>query len=108
MTFIPTLLSHQTDLNWPNQDGYFDTDLASFILGKSLGLWEPGTTYLDIKWVFWCANPVGDNLCRMLELMLDAGILEGDVGGTGCRVRIDRERFKRPILEGFEQAGVSK
>lgn len=93
--FIEEMLERQADPNQLNQDGYLDVELAEMTLGRSLGFWGPEITYLDIKWVFWCANKTGDNLYAMLELMRDAGFLE--VVAEGVRVKTVRPQFKSKV-----------
>ena len=52
-----------------------DWDVASFVLGRSLGLFLDGE-FLDYKGNFWTSNPLGHGLFRTLVDMSDQGLLE--------------------------------
>lgn len=57
--------------------GWLDIDVAQYELGISIGLIEPKYNFhSDTKHVFWCDNPVGNALYKILEELVDAGVLE--------------------------------
>lgn len=53
-----------------------DWDLASYQLGRCLGLFEGQSFETDVKHVFWSANPLGEHLLMVLSLLARAGVLE--------------------------------
>ncbi len=62
--------------------GWTDSDVASFLLGKTLGVFPQDSAWSDFiiegnrKWLFWSANRLGDGLYTVLEVLVDAGVLE--------------------------------
>ena len=57
-----------------------DWDLASYQLGRCLGLFEGQAFETDVKHVFWTENPLGLNLLQVLGHLVDAGVLEIEAG----------------------------
>lgn len=66
--------------NHPNPDGYCDIDWAALQLALDLGIIEEeaGKPWAGKKWMFYCANPIGDGLNEILHQMIQIGILDGD------------------------------
>lgn len=59
-----------------------DADIASYYVAVALGVApDPGSEW-DFwggkKWMFWSANPLGEGLCRVLEMLAESGVLEKD------------------------------
>ncbi|WP_262282227.1 hypothetical protein [Micromonospora sp. MA102] len=52
-----------------------DVDCAQYELGRSLGLFS-GRSFMQVKWVFWSNNPLGQALWDMLQALVKAGVLE--------------------------------
>ncbi|WP_433133727.1 hypothetical protein ACQPWW_16640 [Micromonospora sp. CA-240977] len=52
-----------------------DVDGAQYELGRTVGLFAD-RTFLQVKWVFWSDNPVGEALLDMLHTLVRAGVLE--------------------------------
>lgn len=65
---------------WPNQDGYSDWDSVEFLLAKSLGVLPEDADWFKHKGLFWSANPIGDGLGAILEILVRRGFLD-DGGG---------------------------
>jgi hypothetical protein len=53
-----------------------DWDLAAFMLGQALGLFEGMNFATDTKGSFWTDNPVGNGLHDALLALVTAGIIE--------------------------------
>ncbi|MEV6279837.1 hypothetical protein [Nocardia sp. NPDC051832] len=53
-----------------------DWDGAAYIVGRALGVFSAEEGFLDVKGVFWSANPLGEGLHRALGALADAGVLE--------------------------------
>ena len=59
-----------------------DADVASYYVAVALGVApDPGSKW-DFwggkKWMFWSANRLGEGLYRVLEMLVEAGVLEKD------------------------------
>ncbi|MET8909584.1 hypothetical protein [Micromonospora sp. NPDC004551] len=52
-----------------------DVDGAQYELGRSLGLFTD-RTFMQVKWVFWSDNRLGQALWDMLHALVQAGVLE--------------------------------
>ena len=52
-----------------------DGDGAQYELGRSLGLFSD-RSFMQVKWVFWSNNPLGQALWDMLHALVKAGVLE--------------------------------
>jgi len=52
-----------------------DVDGAQYVLGRALGLFAD-QTFVQVKWVFWANNPLGQALYDMLHDLVKAGVLE--------------------------------
>ncbi|TLD70665.1 hypothetical protein FEM03_10135 [Phragmitibacter flavus] len=59
-----------------------DADVAAYYVAIALGLApDPGGEWKfwgGKKWVFWSANPLGDGLYRILEMLTENGVIEKD------------------------------
>jgi len=59
-----------------------DVDVASYYVAVALGVApDPGSewdSWGGKKWMFWSANPIGDGLYRVLEMLTESGVLEKD------------------------------
>lgn len=60
-----------------------ETDIATFQLAVALGIApdledesKAMDAFRDKKWIFWSANPLGDGLYRILETLVECGVLE--------------------------------
>lgn len=59
-----------------------DVDVAAYYVAIALGVApDPGSEW-DFwggkKWMFWSANPLGDVLYRVLEMLSENGVLQKD------------------------------
>ncbi|MCG5441134.1 hypothetical protein NIE79_000068 [Micromonospora sp. NIE79] len=52
-----------------------DVDGAQYELGRAVGLFTD-QMFLQVKWVFWSDNPLGQALWDMLHELVKAGVLE--------------------------------
>ncbi|MGW5582066.1 hypothetical protein [Micromonospora chokoriensis] len=52
-----------------------DADGAQYELGSAMGLFAD-RTFLQVKWVFWSNDPLGQALWDMLHALVRAGVLE--------------------------------
>ncbi|NYH42936.1 hypothetical protein HNR22_002663 [Micromonospora jinlongensis] len=52
-----------------------DVDGAQYELGRATGLFAD-RTFLQVKWVLWSSNPLGQALYDMLHALVRAGVLE--------------------------------
>ena len=59
-----------------------DADVASYYVAVALGIAPDSGKEWDFwggkKWMFWSANPLGDGLYRVLEMLTESGVLEKD------------------------------
>lgn len=62
-------------LRWALQD-WTDWDLASFHLGRSLGIFFLKDEFPRLKGTFWSNNPLGERLHNSLMQLASSGILE--------------------------------
>ena len=64
-----------------------DIDVAEFLLGATLGLWEDTQENFAVKYkhVFWSVNPLGGHLHEILMGLADLDIVEYD--GEELRIR---------------------
>ena len=53
-----------------------DFDVAELALAQCLGLMSTDWKVYDAKWVFWSANPTGDMLKKILDMLVVQGVLE--------------------------------
>ncbi|MEV7419397.1 hypothetical protein [Streptomyces sp. NPDC089919] len=54
-----------------------DWDVAAFVVGRSLGVFEESvTSFSEVKWVFWTNNPLGNALHEVLLQLVAAGVLK--------------------------------
>jgi hypothetical protein len=53
-----------------------DSDVAAYLLGRSLGLFQNQNFQTDTKHVFWTNNPLGNGLHDALLALVRAGVLE--------------------------------
>jgi len=53
-----------------------DVDIASYELGRCLGLFGGQNFHIDVKHVFWTNNPLGNGLYGALLELVSAGVLE--------------------------------
>ncbi len=61
-----------------------DVDVAGYYVALALGVAPDPGDDRDLwggkKWVFWSANPLGEDLCRMLDMLTRSGVLQKDDG----------------------------
>lgn len=62
-----TLADALADWNW--------WDGAQFELGQAMGHFA-GCEFLEVKYVFWADNPLGNGLHDILLMLVEAGVLE--------------------------------
>ncbi len=64
-----------------------DIDWAAYELAASLGLMEESSAFdfRNAKHVFWTRNPIGDLLFRMLDDLVEVGVLEKSEDGDQYR-----------------------
>ena len=59
-----------------------DADVASYYVAVALGVAPNPESERDCwggkKWMFWSANPLGEGLYRVLEMLTESGVLEKD------------------------------
>lgn len=53
-----------------------DWDGAAYVAGRSLGIFAESETFIQVKWVFWTDNPLGNALHEVLLQLVAAGVLE--------------------------------
>ncbi|WP_327714807.1 hypothetical protein OG381_04625 [Streptomyces sp. NBC_00490] len=56
--------------------GWTDWDGAAFTVGRSLGVFGRSETFIQVKWVFWTDDPVGNALHEVLLQLVAAGVPE--------------------------------
>jgi hypothetical protein len=66
-----------------------DADMAAYYVAIALGVApDPGGEW-DFwggkKWMFWSANPLGEGLGRILDMLAENGVLEKDEDGMKFR-----------------------
>ena len=59
-----------------------DVDIAAYYVAVALGVApDPGNEW-DFwggkKWMFWSANPLGEGLSQVLDMLAESGVLEKD------------------------------
>jgi hypothetical protein len=55
---------------------WVDCDVAAYLLGRSLGLFQNQNFQTDTKHVFWTANDLGDGLHDALLALVRARVLD--------------------------------
>jgi hypothetical protein len=59
-----------------------DADIASYYVAVALGIAPAPGKEWDFwggkKWMFWTANPLGEGLYRILDMLTESGVLEKD------------------------------
>jgi hypothetical protein len=53
-----------------------DWDCAGYAVGVTLGIFTGDEERQSVKWIFWSANPLGEELANVLDALVRAGILE--------------------------------
>lgn len=66
-----------------------DADVASYFVAVALGIApDPGSkwdSWGGKKWIFWSADPLGEALYQILEMLTERGVLEKDDKETRFR-----------------------
>ena len=53
-----------------------DIDYAQFHLAICLGLISPQTSFVEVKWLFWSNNQIGNSLAEILDKLVEIEALE--------------------------------
>ena len=75
--FLDMYPGNLSDESWKDaMSDWVDFDGASHLLARRLGIFPHEKGFLDMKWMYWTSNPVGNDLADSVDMLVVLGILE--------------------------------